>query len=193
MNLISRKRWRVAASAAAAAAATAAVLYPAAALAAPGHAGVRTAASAPACVTSNMRVWLGVPGEGALGSVYYPLELSNVSSQTCTLFGFPGVSAVAAGGAQLGSPATRDHTDPTTLVTLSPGATAHALLKIVNAGDFPPSTCQPANAIGLKVYPPNNTAATVVGFPFKACSKSGPVFLTIRTTTTGTGIPEYSS
>lgn len=193
MNLISRKRWWVAASGAAAAAAAAAVLYPAAALAAPGHAGVRTAASTPGCVTSNLRVWLGVPGEGAAGSVYYPLELSNVSSHTCTLFGFPGVSAVAAGGAQLGSPATRDHTDPASLVTLAPGATAHAMLKITNVGVFPASTCQPTSAIGLRVYPPNNTAATVVGFPFQACAKSGPVFLTIRTTVTGTGIPGYST
>ena len=190
MSLISRKRWWVAASAAAAAVA---VLCPAAALAAPGHAGAGTAASAPGCGTSSLRVWLGVPGEAAAGSIYYPLELSNVSSHSCTLLGFPGVSAVAAGGAQLGSAATRDHTDPTNLVTLSPGATAHALLKIVNVGLFPPSTCQPASAIGLKVYPPNNTAATVVGFPFQACAKSGPEFLTIRTTTAGAGIPGYSN
>jgi hypothetical protein len=190
MNLISRKRWQMTAAAAAAAAA---VLTPATALAAPGHPGAPTAASAPACPASALRVWLGVPGEGAAGSVYYPLELSNVSSHTCTLFGFPGVSAVAPGGAQLGSPATRDHTDPTNLVTLSAGATAHALLKITNVGVFPPSTCQPANAIGLKVYPPNDTAATVVDFPFQACAKSGPVFLTIRTTVAGTGIPGFSN
>jgi hypothetical protein len=116
-----------------------------------------------------------------------------VSSHTCTLFGFPGVSAVGLGGTQRGSPATRDHTDPTNLVTLSPGATAHVLLKITDVGAFPPSACEPANAIGLRVYPPNDTAATIVGFSFQACAKSGPVFLTVRTTVAGTGIPGFSS
>ena len=189
MNPISRKHWRVAAAAVAAAA----VLTPAAALAAPSSPAVRTTASTPACATSQLRAWLGVPGEGAAGSIYYQLELSNVSTRTCTLFGFPGVSAVAAGGAQLGSPAARDHSDPTLLVTLTPGATAHVLLKIVDVAVFPPSTCQPANAIGLNVYPPNNTTATVVGFPFQACAKTGPVFLTVRTTVAGTGIPGFST
>jgi Domain of unknown function (DUF4232) len=200
MSPINRKQWRVAAAVIATvaavltpAAALAAPAHPVAALAAPAHPAARTATSAPACATSALRVWLGVPGEGAASSIYYPLELSNVSSHTCTLFGFPGVSAVAPGGAQLGSPASRDHSDPTLLVTLSPGATAHVLLRIVAVGVFPPSTCQPTNAIGLKVYPPNNTAATVVGFPFQACAKSGPVFLTVRTTVAGTGIPGFSS
>src|SRR5215470_16980874 len=156
------------------------------ALAAPADHARPNAASSPQCATSNLRVWMGVPGEGAAGSIYYELELSNVSSHTCTLFGFPGVSAVGLGGGQLGSPASRDHSDPSLLVTLSPGATAHVLLKIVAVGLFPPTTCQPTKAIGLKVYPPNNTAATIVGFPFQACAKSGPVFLTVRTTVAGT-------
>jgi len=103
------------------------------------------------------------------------------------------VSAEGLGGGQLGSPASRDHTDPTQLVTLSPGATAHVLLKITNAAALPTTTCQPADAIGLRVYPPNNTAAASVDFPFQACAKSGPVFLTVRTTVAGTGIPGFSS
>jgi len=190
MSLINRKQWRVAA---AAVAAVAAVLTPAAALAAPGHPAGRAAASPPGCTTSHLRVWLGVPGEGAASSIYYQLELSNVSSHTCTLIGYPGVSAVAPGGAQLGSAAARDHGDPKLLVTLSPGATSHVLLQIVSVGVFPQSTCQPANAYGLKVYPPNNTAATTVYFPFQACAKTGPVFLTVRTTVAGTGIPGFST
>jgi hypothetical protein len=189
MNPTNHKRSRIAAAAVTAAIA----LTPAAALATPGHQAAPAAASAPACATSDLMVWLGIPGDNTAGSSYYELELSNTSSHTCTLFGFPGVSAVAPNGAQLGSAATRDHSDPIQLVTLSPLATSHVLLKIVNVGIFPSSTCQPTQASGLKVYPPNDTTATVVPFHFQACAKSGPVFLTVRTTVAGTGIPFVSN
>jgi len=194
MNAISRTQRR----AAAAVLACAAVLAPTAALAAPGHhasradSGVRAASAAPKCHTSDLTVWLGVPGEGASGSTFYQLELSNTSHTTCTLLGFPGVSAVGPGGQQLGSPATRDHSDPTRLVTLRRGATAHVFLKIVNVAFFPPSACEPADAIGLKVFPPNDSTATVVSFPFQACKAKGPKFLTVRTTVTHTGIPGFT-
>ena len=189
MNPNSRKRSRVAAAAVTAAIA----LTPAAALATPGHRAAPAAASAPACATSDLMVWLGIPGEDAAGSSYYELELSNISSHTCTLFGFPGVSAVTSNGAQLGRAATRDHSDPTHLVTLSPLATAHAVLQIINAANYPPSTCQPTQASGLKIYPPNTTTATEVPFQFQACAKSGPVYLFVRTTVAGTGIPFVSN
>jgi hypothetical protein len=184
----SRRRWRMAAVGIA----CAVIFTPAAALAASMHPAAARAA-APACRTSDLRVWLGIPGEGAAGTTAYQLQLSNISHRTCTLFGFPGVSAVAAGGQQLGSPAARDPGDPRRLVTLGPGATAHVFLRIVNVGFFPPAACHPADAIGLKVFPPNNRTATVVApFPFQACAKKGPLFLFVRTTVAGTGIPGFS-
>ena len=187
MNHISRARRRVIALAIT----CAAILMPAAALAAPGQ--LAGPAAAPRCATSDLRVWIGVPGDGAAGTTGYQLELSNISHHTCTLTGFPGVSAVGLGGHQLGRAAGRDHSDPTRRVTLRRGATAHVLLLIVDVAFFSPSACHPANAIGLKVFPPNDRAATVVSFPFKACKKTGPRFLTVRTTVTGTGIPGFSS
>jgi hypothetical protein len=187
MSLINRRQRRLALVAAA----CAVVLSPAAALAAAGHPAAAPAVSS--CATSDLRVWLGIPGDGAAGTTAYQLELSNVSSHTCTLMGYPGVSAVAMGEQQLGSPATRDASDPTLLVTLAPGATAHVFLEIVDTAFLPPATCHPTSAIGLKVYPPNDTTATVVPFSFQACKKAGPVFLTVRTTVTGTGIPAFSS
>jgi len=188
MNPISPTWRRVAA----AAIACAAILMPAVALAAPGHPAAPTASAVPKCATSDLTIWVGVPGDGAAGTTAYQLELSNTSHHTCTLSGFPGVSAVGLGGHQLGRPARRDHSDPTRLVTLRRGATAHALLLIVNVAFFPAAACHPANAIGLKVFPPNDRAATVVSFPFKACRKTGPRFLTVRTTVTGAGIPGFS-
>lgn len=193
MTLISRKQWRIAA----AGIACAAILTPAAALAAPARPAGPAAPAAPQaaasrCTTSDLRVWLGVPGDSATGHTAYQLELSNISGRACTLFGFPGVSAVAPGGRQLGSPAARDHGDPTLLVTLARGATAHVFLVITNVAFFPAASCHPAAALGLKVFPPGSRTATVVPFGFRACAKKGPVFLTVRTTVAGTGIPGFS-
>jgi hypothetical protein len=193
MTLISRKQWRMAA----AGIACAAILTPAAALAAPARPAGPAKPAAPQaaatrCTTSDLRVWLGVPGDSATGHTAYQLELSNISGRACTLFGFPGVSAVAPGGRQLGSPAARDHGDLTRLVTLARGATAHVFLVITNVAFFPPATCHPANALGLNVFPPGSRTATIVPFGFQACAKKGQIFLTVRTTVAGTGIPGFS-
>jgi Protein of unknown function (DUF4232) len=163
------------ASAAAITCATA--LAPAAALASSApHAGA-VQATTPSCATSGLDVWLNTQGNGTAGTTYYNLEFTNLSGSTCTLFGYPGVSAVTLTGTQLGSAASRGGTRHT--VTLANGATAHAVLGIVDAFNFPPSQCGPVTAAGLKVYPPNQTRSRVAPYPFTACSKSGPIYLTI--------------
>ena len=192
---------------AAAAITCAAVLVPTAALAASGgrataarpavasqHAASSqpAAAVAPRCAAGALTVWLGIPGNGAAGSISYQLELSNTSARTCTLYGFPGVSAVGPNGGQLGRAASRDYTDPIPLVTLRRGATAHVLLKVVDVGNFPPASCHPATAVALRVYPPNDRRSLEVPLSFRACRKSGPVFLYVRTTVGGAGIPGFS-
>jgi hypothetical protein len=191
MTLISRKHWRMAV----AGIACAAILTPAAALAAPAGPARPTArqAAAPKCATPDLRVWLGIPGDSATGHTAYQLELSNISGRACTLSGFPGVAAVAPGGRQLGSPAAHDPSDPTRLVTLARGATAHVFLVITNVAFFPPATCHPANALGLKVFSPGSRTAAVVPFGFQACAKKGQIFLRVRTTVAGTGIPGFST
>ena len=186
---------------AAAAITCAAVLVPTAALAASGSraAAARPAAAnrpaaavAPRCAASALTVWLGIPGDGAAGSTYFQLELSNTSAKTCTLYGFPGVSAIGRYGHQLGSAAGRDYADPIHLVTLRRGATAHVLLQITDVANFRPASCDPANAVALRVYPPNDRRPVQVPFSFRACGKSGPVYLHVRTTVGGTGIPGFS-
>jgi Protein of unknown function (DUF4232) len=180
---------------------SAAVLVPTAALAAsggraaaarPAAASQPAAAIAPRCATGALTVWLGIPGDGAAGSTYFQLELSNTSGKACTLYGFPGVSAIGRNGRQLGSAANRDYADPVRLVTLRRGATAHVLLQITDVANFPPASCDPANAVALRVYPPNDRRPVQVPFSFRACGKSGPVYLHVRTTVGGTGIPGFS-
>ena len=140
------------------------------------------------CTTSGLVVWLGL-GEGgaAAGSTYYPLELTNVSGHRCRLFGFPGVSAVT--DHQLGSPAQRNRARPTSTVNLLPGATAHTVLQISNVANFPASKCKPADASGLRVYPPNQRSAAEIPFGFRACSVKGPIFLSVEPVQPGIGIP----
>jgi hypothetical protein len=152
---------------------------------------VSAAAPTPHCSSSALAVWLGVgEGGGTAGGVVYPLELTNISGTSCHLRGFPGVSAWA--GNQLGSPAGRDHAVPARTVTLADGDTAHALIRFANVGNFPPSSCRPQTAGALRVFPPGERASRLVPFAFQACSKPGPIFLSVRAVAPGVGIPGFS-
>jgi hypothetical protein len=139
--------------------------------------------AAPACATGGLVVWMNTNGNGAAGTVYYVLRFTNLSGHTCTLRGFPGVSAVKLNGHQLGSAAGRDHTTPVKTISIANGHTAKATLGIVEAGNFPSSKCGQTTAAGLRVYPPNQTASKIVPSPFAACSHTGPIFLTVRAVT----------
>jgi Domain of unknown function (DUF4232) len=135
------------------------------------------------CAGSGLVVWLDTTGDGTAGSIYYKLELTNLSGHTCTLRGYPGVSGIDLHGRQLGSPALRNPAHPTRAVSLRNGASATAVLRIVEAGNYPRATCRPVSAAGIRVYPPNDTASKLVPFPFQACSRKGPSYLQIETVT----------
>jgi uncharacterized protein DUF4232 len=157
-----------------------------------GTATAQTAAvTTPRCTTSSLEVWIGLGTGGAgTGSTVYPLEFSNVTSHACHLYGFPGVSAQK-GGHQVGSAAKRDTTTPAQTVTLGAGATAHARLTITDVSAFPPTSCKPVTAEGLAVYPPGAFTAADVPFAFRACSASGPSFLSVRVVQPRVGIPGH--
>ena len=139
--------------------------------------------STPKCSTSGLAVWLDTNGDGAAGTIFYKLELTNLSGHTCTLTGFPGVSAVKLNGGRLGSPAWRDHATAVRRISIPNGDTATATLGIVQAGNYPRARCGPTTAAGLRVYPPDETAAKIVPFPFRACARAGPVVLKVRPVT----------
>ena len=123
-----------------------------------------------ACPTSALHLSIGT-GNGAAGSVYYPLVFTNTSGSACTLFGFPGVSFVTGiGGSQIGHAATRNSDAPRQTVTLAPGGVAHATLQVVQALNFPPAKCQLTTAHWLKVYPPNQTEPVFLNFTSKTCA-----------------------
>ena len=146
----------------------------------------------PRCTLSQLTVWIGLPGSGAAGSTAYPLEFSNTSRHACHLVGYPWVSAFGRDGHQLGSPAGRDTSLRPRLVILRRGQTAHAVLTITDAGNFPAHACRMRTAVGLRVVPPNRHRPAVVPLRFAACSRKGPVYLHIRVVRPGVGIPGVS-
>ena len=169
-----RSRWLLVPGAAVAVAA--ALIAAGGSAAAPARAG---AASAPSCSASGLVIWLG-QANGTAGSAYYQLFFTNLSGRTCSLRGFPGVSAVNLAGGQIGAAAARDHSGSTAAVTLANRRSASATLRIVDAGAFPQSACGPVTAAGLRVYPPNQRGSKVVPYPFLTCSRAGEVVLNIR-------------
>jgi hypothetical protein len=179
------------------AAASAAGLIAASAAVAAGSSGAvlaadtsRTApAAVRACTADDLGVWLAVAQlNGAAGSVYYPLQFTNLSRHACAMRGFAGVSAVDRNLHQLGSPAGRDHVVPVRNVVLAPGRTAHAVLRY---GDVTVSTapgCHPTSrTFELRVYPPGQRHATYAAFDFEVCSHAGPVYMDIGPVQAGVG------
>jgi hypothetical protein len=147
-----------------------------------------SAASGPgSCPTNALRAAIGT-GEGAAGSTYTEIDFTNISGATCTLYGYPGVS-FASGTTpvtQLGASARQDTTSGRELVTLAPGAIASALLRIVQAGNFPSSACGLVTAKYLQVYPPNQKQAIYLSFTAPACSKPVQI-LTVSVVRPGAG------
>jgi hypothetical protein len=134
-----------------------------------------TAAAGPAeCSSADLRVSLG-RGGAAAGTAYTNLDFTNVSSTSCFMQGYPGVSLVTAGsnaGSQVGSDAKRDPVYPAHAITLGSGQTAHSVLGVVTAANFPPSKCQPVTAHWLKVFPPDSTVALYIHFTTQTCSST---------------------
>ena len=129
------------------------------------------AAGPVACPTSSLRVKLGA-AQGYAGGVYVVLDFTNTSGSTCTLYGYPGVSLVSGPPyMQIGLAAKRSTSTPRKLVTLAPGATANALLQIVDALNYPPASCGPTKATALKIYPPNQTVPVYLPDTSSGCTK----------------------
>ena len=126
----------------------------------------------PACPNGSLQVKLGL-GQGYAGGTYVVIDFTNTSGATCTLYGYPGVSLVSGPPyAQIGLAAKRTTTTPVKQITLAPCATANALLQIVDALNFPTSTCSPVKSTNMRVFPPNQTISVYLPYASYGCSKS---------------------
>ena len=112
---------------------------------------------------------------GAAGSIYYPLDFRNVSGRACSMFGYPGVSFVAAPGTrQLGGAAVRNDVVGPALVTLAPGAFAHAAVQVVVAQSYPAALCRPVTAHFLRVFPPGQVVPLYAPLTAMTCTGAIP-------------------
>ncbi len=158
-------RRNIAAIAAAAALGTGAAVWAASAAAA------AAPAIPPVCTSGDLAVWVNsAEGGAALGTVYYPLEFTNISSHTCRSYGYPGVSATNASGKQLGDAAERDSVFKPEWVSIPAGGTAHALFGWEDAAVYTEPGCKAATASLLSVYPPNQASARVTFFSLPVCT-----------------------
>ncbi len=140
-----------------------------------------SAGSVSACTAFDLGAWVAAgQGNGAAGTIYYPLEFTNLSGHACSLFGFPGVSALNAQGRQLGSSANWERTATPRPVILAPGATAHTVLAYHDAAVSTEPGCDPVNTAQLlRVYPPGQYSATDAFWDLPSCSHAGPRYMSI--------------
>ncbi len=147
MSVSARAARRLAGVAVAAACGAASLSSAGLALSAPSAASVTPARARP-CAAADLGVWAALDQAGAAaGTVYYPLEFTNDSHRTCTLSGFPRVSAIGRRGQRLGDPARWDNAVTPSTVRLVPGATGYALLEY---SDVVTSNCPSAAAHGCR-------------------------------------------
>ena len=143
-----------------------------------------TAATKP-CSASKLVVWAGEePGGGTAGSVYYRIEFTNLGSGTCTLFGFPTVSALNLSGKQVGGPAIHAGSGKKAkAVKLAQGQTATAQLQIVDALNYSPNECKPTWAAGLRIGIPGGSGSKIAPLAFQTCAKTSAQILSVGAVT----------
>jgi hypothetical protein len=134
----------------------------------------------PPCKTSGLVIWSNNgAGGGTAGSVFYKIRFTNLSGHACTLKGYPKVSAINLAGKRIGSAAQQEAGQKPKLRKLAKGATATALLRVVDPGNFSPSVCHEVTAAGLRVTPPGQSHSKLIPLPFATCSRAGQKTLSV--------------
>ena len=150
-----------AAAASAAAASAAAAASTSVSAASDASAGTTASARGTACRTSDLslQVIQGAQEQSSPGSFY--IQLANVSSSTCTLYGFPGVDLVGSNGTSLGiKDVWSDQlamSGGEKVQTLAPGAASAAF--VTYAVKPAAQTTGDPRAVEVRVIPPNQTTA----------------------------------
>ncbi|MGW2091014.1 DUF4232 domain-containing protein [Promicromonospora sukumoe] len=126
-----------------------------------------------------------VPVEGGGGAGHYEVEvvLKNEAPEECWLQGWPGVSFVGDDdGTQLGEAATFDRSSPHGTVTLAPGESAQAVVRVSNAENYG-DECGATPADGLRIYPPGEKRSLFVQndqLQLMACADSDEPLLQVQ-------------
>jgi hypothetical protein len=123
------------------------------------------------CSTTDLNISLGGPN-GTAGAIHYVITFRNTGSSPCSLFGYPGVSFLAADGSQIGSSAQRTSGVGVASVALAPGALAYSGLSVTDPGIPPCSSA--GTATQVRVFPPGETHAALAVPPTGIAVCSSP-------------------
>jgi hypothetical protein len=125
------------------------------------------------CSAPSLVVWAAEePGGGTAGSVYYRLQFTNLGTATCALSGYAKVNAVNLKGGRIGAYATHEKGKPAKPVTLAPGQSASATLRITDALNFPADKCKATTAAGLRVAIPGGSGTKIAPLAFETCVRA---------------------
>ena len=118
--------------------------------------------------------------QGAAGSVYQVIDFTNISTASCSLYGYPGV-ALAAGSpvTQVGEAASRSTAAGPALVTLTPGAVRERAAADHAGAELPDGDVHPTATTYLQIYPPNQTTPIYLAYKSTGCSATGVNLLTV--------------
>jgi hypothetical protein len=156
--------------------------------ASPGTASPGTVTPSPAgpqpCATTGLKLTVGA-ANGAAGTIFYPLDFTNTSGSACTMFGYPGVAFVSSpGGSQIGAPASRRAAAAPTVITVAPGATAHATLAVSDV--LIGNNCRHQQPVHwVQVYPPDQFKALFAPLSRPGCADKSLVTMGVTTVTSG--------
>jgi len=136
------------------------------------------------CATTGLKLTVGA-ANGAAGTIFYPLDFTNTSGSACTMYGYPGVAFVSSpGGSQIGAPASRRAAAAPTVITVAPGATAHATLAVSDV--LIGNNCKHQLQVHwVQVYPPDQFKALFAPLSRPGCADKSLVTMGVTTVTSG--------
>lgn len=137
------------------------------------------------CSTADLQLTVGT-GNGAEGTIYYPLDFTNVSGSACMMYGYPGVAFVTGpGGSLIGARASLIGTIAPTLITLKTGATAHATLGVSDV--LISNNCLHHQVLvnWVQVFPPGQYSALFARLSMRGCADRALVIMVVGPVSSG--------
>jgi hypothetical protein len=120
-----------------------------------------------ACSVDNLTLSKG-PQEGAAGTIYQHMVLTNTSKQSCTIGGFPTAFLHGSDGYALGTAAASMSDPSPSIITINKNESAYTVLGYPQAGNFDPGICSD-KATSLELYIPGATSPLEVPLDMPWC------------------------
>lgn len=127
------------------------------------------------CVPAQLRVGVS-RSQGAAGTIYYPLVITNVGATACAVWGVPGIQPVTRSVtktfARVGPPARNTSMGemPVRHVT-QPHHSVSVAFGVTEAGNYPRAVCAPRRATGIEVSLGAFLRPTYIALRISVCTK----------------------